>query len=382
MIKERFRRYFGVWPLAIASAPGRVNLIGEHTDYNDGFVLPMAIDRRVTVAAAPRVDDQIVAFSEEFNEQKKLPVRGATSAPSRAWDAYVTGLCRTLEASGIRVPGMSLLISGQGVPTGAGLSSSAALLMALARALSSAMRIGWEPLKMARLAQRAENDFVGVHSGIMDPVASAAGRSGNAMLLDCRSLEVTYVSVPSDVTIVVMDTGMRRALSETEYNDRRATCDAAIRQIRLIAPDVRALRDVSPSLLESAVPLLPATMYLRAKHVVEENARPKALALALAAGDFDAAGRLMNASHASLRERYEVSSIHLDIICDVARDHFACHGARMTGAGFGGCAIALVRTKEVDQFIRQVQPQYEARTYQRATFFAVKGDDGARLEAS
>jgi len=379
VIAERFLKYYGVPPHAVASAPGRVNLIGEHTDYNDGFVLPMAIDRRVTVAAAVRRgDDQVVAFSEEFNEQRKIPLRDA-ALEARGWHSYVRGICRSLELEGHRVVGMSLLIS-KGVPAGAGLSSSAALSVAVARAICAALGIAWDPLRMARLAQRSENDFVGVNCGIMDPIASAVGRSGSAMLLDCRTLEVSYVSVPSDIAIVVMDTGIRRTLSTSDYNSRKAACDAAVRQIRIIAPAVRALRDVSPTLLESAIPLLEVSHYRVAKHVVEENMRPKGMAIALAAGDFTTAGRLMNDSHASLRERYEVSSIHLDIMCEAARAHPACYGARMTGAGFGGCAIALVRSSAVGSFIRQVQPQYEARTYKRASFFAAKADDGARLE--
>jgi galactokinase len=380
MIAQRFREQFGVLPQIVASAPGRVNLIGEHTDYNDGFVLPCAIDRRVRVAAAPRVDDRVMVYAEEFAELRELSLSDPTSPASRQWGAYVVGVMRALRQEGHRVPGMSLFITG-GVPLGAGVSSSAALEIALARVLCVAMDLPWDPLPMARLAQRAENDFVGVNCGIMDQVTATTARSGSAILLDCRKLVTSYVSIPVDVAIVVMDTGARRSVSGSEYNARHSVCHYVVSRIRSIAPEVRALRDVNSALLETAKVLLDATAYRRAQHVIAENGRPKAMASALLACDFGAAGALMNESHASLRDLYEVSSVHLDLICAAARAHPSCYGARMTGAGFGGCAVALVRADATEQFIRQVKPQYEAQTYKRADFFRVRPDEGARLEA-
>jgi galactokinase len=200
------------------------------------------------------------------------------------------------------------------------------------------------------------------------------------MLLDCRTLDLSYVPVPPDVAVVVMDTGVRRRLSGTEYNDRRQACEQAVERIRTIAPGVRALRDVPPELLHEAEASLDPVVLRRARHVVEENRRPADMARALGARDFAAAGALMNESHASLRDLYEVSSVHLDLICEAARFHPACFGARMTGAGFGGCAIALVRSDGVDDFIRHVQPQYEARTYKGSDFFVADADEGARLD--
>jgi len=380
MIARNFRDHFRMDAQLIASAPGRVNLIGEHTDYNDGFVLPIGIDRRVQVAAAPRTDHRVVAYSEAFDEEWDLGTTVVDNLRKRYWSDYVLAVLRVLTLEGHRVPGMNLYITG-GVPVGAGVSSSAALEIALARALCAAMDISWDPYRMARLTRQAENEFVGVNCGVMDQVTAAAARSGNAMLLDCRTLAATYIRLPRDVAVVVMDTGVRRTLGGTEYNARHSVCQYVVSRIRSIAPGVRALRDVNPALLETARVLLDNTAYRRAKHVVHENERPRAMATALSAGNFEDAGALMNESHASLRELYEVSSVHLDLICDAARAHPACYGARMTGAGFGGCAIALVRAEAVDDFVRLTQPQYESRSYKRSDFFRVCPDDGARLDA-
>lgn len=380
MIAERFRERFGAVPQVLASAPGRVNLIGEHTDYNDGFVLPMAIGRRVRVAAAPRADNRMVAVSEEHHEEREILVSSESLAHRAGdWTAYVAAVASALTQDVRRTAGWNLVISG-GVPVGAGLSSSAALELAVVRALCAVSEIPWDARAMARLTQRAENDLVGVRCGIMDQMAASAGRRGHAMLLDCRTLDLSYVPVPPDVAVVVMDTGVRRRLSGTEYNDRRQACERAVERIRAIAPGVRALRDVTPELLRKAEASLDPVVLRRARHVVEENRRPADMARALGARDFAAAGALMNESHASLRDLYEVSSVHLDLICEVARFHAACFGARMTGAGFGGCAIALVRSAGVDDFIRHVQPQYEARTYKGSDFFVADADEGARLD--
>jgi galactokinase len=214
----------------------------------------------------------------------------------------------------------------------------------------------------------------------MDQTAAASGRRGHAMLLDCRSLHMSYVQVPDDVSIVVMDTGTRRTLATSEFNERRAACQTAVAALRAVASEVRALRDVTPEMLDAVESSLDPVILRRARHVVHENLRPMALSRALAARDFAAAGQLMDASHRSLRDLYEVSGVHLDIICETARAHPACYGARMTGAGFGGCAIALVATDSVETFIAETKPRYEARTYKRSDLFPVTADDGARLE--
>lgn len=364
----------------VASAPGRVNLIGEHTDYNEGFVLPMAIDRRIAVAASPRDDDLVVLHSDTFEEGVEFRVDGALrpGGDPAVWSGYVRGVAWALAAAGVRVRGMHALVTGD-VPLAAGLSSSAALEMATARACCELAGAGWDPVSMARIAQRAENEFVGVNCGIMDQLASACGRAGRAMLLDCRSLEVRYHVVPTDVVIVVMDTGVRRSLAASAYNERRAACEAAVAVIRAMHPSVRALRDVTPTMLEDLADRMDAATLKRVTHVVMETARPADFAQALDARNFTRAGDLMIESHASLRDLFEVSSAHLDRVCDVAREHPACFGARMTGAGFGGSAIALVRAAEVEDFIAATQPRYEAATYRKSRFFIAHADEGARL---
>jgi galactokinase len=372
LIADRFRQKYGALPHVVASAPGRVNLIGEHTDYNDGFVLPMAIDCRLRIAVAPSsTDPDATQCAGEYFEQDK-------GAHHRAL-LYMAGVMWALRRDHSPVHGVDAFITST-VPVGAGLASSAALEIAYARALCETAKIPWEPMVMAKLAQDGETTYLKVRCGIMDQAASASGRAGHAMLLDCRTLEMTHVPMPASATVVVMDTGTRRTLGETEYNKRRASCEEAVQHLQKTLPHVRALRDVTLAELARASAGLDPETLRRAQHVVAENQRPAAMAAALRANDVAAAGALMNESHASLRDLYEVSSKHLDIICQEARKHPACLGARMTGAGFGGCAIALVKTDAVDDFIRATQPTYEARSYQRSAFFPVRADDGARVE--
>jgi len=382
MISE-FRGLFGgAESPRVFRAPGRVNLIGEHTDYNDGFVLPLAINRRVCVAASLRRDGRIVARSEEFDESSELAWRTtpAGSKPRR-WVDYVAAVAWALERNGRQLRGANLLISA-GVPRGVGLSSSAALEIATERALCALDEVPWNARDAALIAQRGENDYVGVRCGIMDQMAATAGRAGCAVLLDCRSLEIDYVALPGELAIVVMDTGVRRSLAGGDYNARRAACEQAVTRVRIRYPNVRALRDVTMDMLAIVRDDLDPEVFRRARHVVQENMLPVQVKAALERQSLDEVGALMNASHASLRDDYEVSSTHLDVACELARAHPACYGARMTGAGFGGCAIAAVRSEAVADVIRTVQPQYEARTYQKSDFFSVRADEGARIEPS
>jgi len=376
VITQRFRERFDAKPQVIASAPGRVNLIGEHTDYNDGFVLPMAIDRRLDVAIARRRDHRVTVWSEEFAEGAELDED--QSDRGNPWSAYVAGVfygARTLLGL---LPGMNVLI-GRGIPVGAGLASSASLEMAVARAIWAVAGAAWDPVAAARLGQRVESNHLGVRSGIMDQIAVTFGKAGHSLLIDCRSLAVAPAPMPRDVAIVVMDTGMRRALTSSAYNERRTACETVVAVMQRDDPAIRALRDVTEEMLLEREGRLGATEFRRALHVVRENRRPAAMTAAFAARDYATAGQLINDSHASLRDLYEVSSQHLDIICDAARAHPACFGARMTGAGFGGCAVALVRADAAADFIRTTQPQYEARTYQRSTFYVVAADEGVTL---
>ena len=388
-LEERFVARFSRAPDVIASAPGRVNLIGEHTDYNDGFALPMAIEPRTRVALAVRTDTRLHVFSEAYHEwfeaseppRDHLEVAGPHGVPGQGshWHRYVVAVERSLREVGMPATGFDILIDA-GVREGVGLSSSAALEIALARAMQEGARAPWDPTAAARAAQRAENEYVGVRCGIMDQLASASAIQGHAMLMDFRTLAIEQVELPRDVAIVVMDTGVRRSLATSDYNARRAACERAVAVVRDAHRSVRALRDVDADMLAEVAPRLDAEALDCARHVVGEIARPTAFRAALLNRDFQAAGILMNASHASLRDLYRVSSPHLDAACEVACSHPACLGARMTGAGFGGSAIALVRADGAEDFLTFAIPQYEARTYSRGTFYAVSPVDGARLE--
>ena len=354
-----FAGAFGSRSVGAAWAPGRVNLIGEHTDYNDGFVLPMAIEYGVSAAFAPRTDRRLRAHSVAFGETREAaidalaPDRGGAGDRRGHWFAYVAGMVWAIRRADLAPAGLDIAIAGD-VPIGAGLSSSAAVEIAVARAACAASSIPWSAPAMARLAQEAENEFVGVSCGIMDQLASAACEDGAALLVDCRSLETLRVPIPADAAVVVMDTGVRRRLAASEYNDRRAACERAVQAVRTEAPAARSLRDVDAALLDRARGAMDDVAYRRALHVVHEIGRPVDMADAFAAGRLADAGRLMNASHESLRDLYEVSSPELDAIVARAREHRGCFGARLTGAGFGGCAVALVTADAVDDFQRHV----------------------------
>jgi galactokinase len=377
-VTRRFRESFPGDAPRVAAAPGRVNLIGEHTDYNDGFVLPMAIGRSAVVAFRPRADGVLRAHSIAFDETKEAAT-GALAAPGgHDWFCYVAGILWAFASEGLPVCGMDVVVDGD-VPIGAGLSSSAALEMATARALCAATGTPWDPVRMAKLGQKAENRYVGMSCGIMDQFASAACQAGSALLLDCRSLETLAVPVPSGVAVVVMDTGARRALAGSTYNDRRAACERVAAEIAKARPEVRALRDVTLPDLEAARPRLDATDAKRASHVVAEIARPAAMAAAFRDGDLVKAGRLMKESHLSLRDLYEVSCEELDLVSALARRQPSCYGARMTGAGFGGCAIALVDAGDVDAFCEEVLFGYKASFDLPAALYPCRPMAGARL---
>lgn len=379
LVRRQFDERFGEGTEpAVAVAPGRVNLIGEHTDYNDGYVLPMGIDRHAIVVFAPRDDVVWRAHSVEFSETKEARVDDLQPVDTPGWFDYVGAVVWALSEEGEQVRGADLVVGGD-VPIGSGLSSSAALEMAVARALCEVSGIEWDPKRMALIGQLGENKYVGVRCGIMDQFAAAASRSGSALLLDCRSLETTPVPVPDSLTVVVMDTGIRRSLAAGEYNDRRGSCEAAVAVIREHCPGVSALRDVDRGRLAEMEHMMDPVTYNRAMHVVTEMERPSAFAAAIAAGDPDAAGRLMNASHESLRDLYEVSSEELDLITSLAREQEGCYGARMSGAGFGGCAVALVATEEAETFMSCVSSRYGAATDGLGAFFISRPSAGARL---
>jgi len=375
--REVFGSQFGSDPHGVAVAPGRVNLIGEHTDYNDGFVLPMAIDRGIAVAFAPRADRIVRVHAAMSGETCEYSVDSRQSAAG-GWSDYIAGATWAMAQANLQTAGADLAIVGD-IPVGAGLSSSAALELAALHALCACAGIDWHPTRMAHLARTAENDFVGVACGVMDQFAAALGVEGGALLLDCRWLKWKTVPLPPIARVVVLDTGVRRALTATAYNDRRGACERAVTAVRTRYPDVRSLRDVDKTMLVNVSDRMDREAYQRARHVVAETLRPEAMASAFGAGDLAYAGRLMNESHASLRDLYEVSSPELDAMVAWAQAQPQCYGARLTGAGFGGCAIALVNVSGLADFMRDVASGYRTSTGRTVEPFVATPSAGARM---
>lgn len=344
-----FRSRYGRAPALVVRSPGRVNLIGDHTDYNDGFVLPMAIDQAIWIAAEPRVDGRLEIHS--LLQDAMVDVSLDELVRSGDWADYVTGVAIELRRADIEVMGWNGVIATE-IPTGAGVSSSAALEMATARVFTELADAPWDGVAMAQLGQRAENDWVGANVGIMDQLISACGEPDAALLIDCRSLDRTAVAIPPEAAVVVIDSGTRRGLVDSQYNERRATCEA----VASIC-GVAALRDVDMNMLDEFKPQLADVQYRRARHVVRENAATAETAKLLPRGELEAVGDLMNRSHESLRDDFEISTPMMDLLTQIARSSGA-FGARMTGGGFGGSAVALVETARTDDFIRDVLERY------------------------
>ncbi len=375
-IWERVVRAFveqhGTGPTCVARAPGRVNLIGEHTDYNEGFVLPMAIPWGVWIALSPSPDDAVLAHSLDFEG----PVRFSARRPERGgpkWGEYLKGVAWALGEAGVRVAGWQGTVGGN-VPIGAGLSSSAAVEVAAARAFAAVSGVEWDPARMALLAQKAENDWVGVRCGIMDQMVSAAAREGHALLIDCRTLALRHLPLPPGARVVVIDSGVRRGLVDSAYNERREQCEQAARRLGR-----RALRDVSRTELEARSGELPEPTMRRARHVITEIERTLQAADALSNGDVAGFGRLMSASHASLRDDFEVSTPELDRLVDLSAADPSCYGARMTGAGFGGCIVALVRAEAAEGLAARVCQDYARSSGRQPAAYLCEAAEGAEL---
>ena len=372
--------HFGAPPTHIAVGPGRVNLIGEHTDYNDGFVLPVAIKRDVRVAFTSRNDRRVRLLSVEYGSTFEFDLDAMTFAPDALWANYVQGVAWALEERGIRLAGIDASISGN-VPRGSGLSSSAAIEVAVAFAfLAAAGRSDALPgAQIARAAQHAENGFVGVNCGIMDQFISVLGQENRALLIDCRSLDYELVPMPENVALVIGNTKASRSLASSAYNTRRSECESGVALLQGVLPGIRALRDVTPEQLEEHKALLPENVYRRCRHIVGENARVLKTVEALAAGDLAAVGRLLDASHASLRDDYEVSSPALDAMVAAMHSAPGCYGARLTGAGFGGCAIALVEPGREQALADAIYEQYPRATNIWPEVYTSRAADGARV---
>lgn len=368
-VLEKFRERHGREP-KLAGAPGRVNLIGEHTDYSEGYVFPVAIDRYAWVAFAGNDEHLLRGYSLAEGEERSMPLDALS--PSGSWLDYAAGVVRAHRENGVAIAGMDFVVGGD-VPIGAGLSSSAAFELAIARAVCDLSSAPWEPWISARLAQRAENEFVGVPCGIMDQMASALSQAGCATLLDCRSLRFEAVPIPEALFVVVMDTGTRRALASSAYQARRRSCEEAAARL-----GVTALRDASLD----TVAQLSGTLRRRAFHVVEENSRTLEMASALRRGDETRIGALMRESHESLRDLFEVSSPALDSMVEIASRHPGAVGARMTGGGFGGSAVALVRAPDAEDFLRVVESSYRRDTGNPGKLYACRAVSGAAMWAT
>lgn len=374
-IASHFSDRFGEPARWIVRAPGRVNLIGEHTDYNDGFVLPLAIDRAVWIALRPRNDRRVVVHSIDYKETSEFSL-DTLKHENAGWIEYIKGTAWSLLDSGRQLTGWEGVLQGD-VPHGAGLSSSAALELASARAFAAAGNLPWDPVAMAKLGQRAENKWVGVNCGIMDQLISAAGQADHALLIDCRSLELASVPFPPGVAVVVLDTSTRRGLVDSAYNERRSQCEAAAKFFQ-----VKALRDVTMEQFQRMAPALDPITQKRARHVIGENERTVKAAEAMRCGNAVELGRLMDESHVSLRDDYEVSSDALNAMVECARAQDGCFGARMTGAGFGGCAMALIRAEVAKSFVEKTSAAYQQRTGHTAAVYVCRATNGAEVVAS
>jgi galactokinase len=379
-----FKDHFGSYPSLQVRAPGRVNLLGEHVDYNEGPVLPAAIDRAVLLAGsatndnivelyAPDVDEKVIFSLDTLARKQNL-----SGDPLPNWAHYPAGVAWALQQSGRQVCGIRVVYTSD-VPIGAGLSSSAAVEMAFAVAWQAMG--GWtaDRLALAQICQKAENLYVGVACGLMDQFTSGHGVRDHALLFDTRSLEWEALPLPTGTMLVIADTRVRRNLASSAYNERRSACEKAVEILRLDLPNIHSLRDVTPDDFSRLCPSLPLEIRLRAEHVITEIQRVFSGAAALRSGDQDSFGELMFASHASLRDLYEVSTSELDALVAISRNNSACIGARLTGAGFGGCTINLIKQDLLDQFIQDLRKDYQLRTGRETDIYACYASQGASL---
>jgi galactokinase len=371
-VVEAFERHFRGSPDLLIRSPGRVNLIGEHTDYNEGFVLPLAIERALWIAVRARNDRTVRMWSSLGDQWAEFPLAALTRGGG--WSAYVQGVANELQQAGRKLTGWEGSITSD-IPTGAGLSSSAALELATARAFAEVSALPWDPVEMALISQRAENEWVGMNCGIMDQLICAAGHPDQALLIDCRSLTWTPAVVPPGAMVVVLDTSTRRELVDSAYNDRVASCEEAA-----AAFGVTALRDLDRETLQAGRSRLEPVVFRRARHVITENDRTLAMASALNEGNLIEAGELMQASHTSMRDDFEISSPALNAMVTAAMESPGCFGARLTGGGFGGSCVALVAADHVDTFASATLARYEAATGLHGTAIPTRPAAGTSIE--
>lgn len=373
-IFNEFRKMYSENP-RIFRAPGRVNLIGEHTDYNEGFVFPMAIDRYTYIGISKREDSILNIYSAGFDES--ISVDLLNPEPKKHWSDYVAGVAVVLQNEGYPVSGANIYIDSN-VPLGAGLSSSAAIEVSSALAFTGLNNHEIDKLTIAKICQKAENSYVGMNCGIMDQFVSVHGKKDNALFLDCRSLN--YELVPLDISkagIVICNTMVKHELGSSEYNKRRKECETGVNAIKTKYPNVTALRDAVMGYLEEVKNEIDEVVFRRCKHVISEDERTALSISALKTNNFDLFGKLLNGSHDSLRDDYEVSCKELDIMVDAARSMDFVYGARVTGGGFGGCTVNLVQHDSVEKFSKEIKIKYKEKTGIEPELFSFLPSNGA-----
>jgi galactokinase len=376
ILQDQFKELYGQHA-RVYCAPGRVNLIGEHTDYNDGFVMPVAVDMYTWVAAAPRNDTQVHVYSNNVSEHAEMDLQDTNLHVQGHWSAYVLGVAASLRLAGQELRGANLLVEGK-VPMGAGLSSSASVEVAAGYALLATSRVSISLVELAKICQRAENEFAGARCGIMDQMIACCGRANYALMLDCRPVEFQLLPLFSDAQFVVSNSMVRHDHAASGYNARRADCEMATRILSGEMPGMQALRDVTLLDLERFSQSLPAVVHRRARHVVSENARVIAARNALERGDPELFGRLMRESHRSLRDDYEVSCPEVDTLVEFACEQDGVYGSRITGGGFGGCTISLVQRGKVEEFRRSLAQRYQQATGKKPDIYVFQASDGVR----
>jgi len=374
-ITNAFVHLYGAHP-RIYRAPGRVNLIGEHTDYNEGFVMPMAINFSTYVAMTKRDDRVIKIHSDTFKEAASIDLTHAPARGQKHWSDYAFGVALRLQEAGHVISGANMLVHGE-VPLGSGLSSSAALEVATGLGLLDISREKIDRLQLAKTCQKAENEFVGARTGLMDQFIACFGKAGHAVMLDCRSLESQALPIPDEVSVVVCNTLVKHELASSEYNARREQCEAGVRILAHHLPDVNSLRDASVADVEKFKGELGEIVFKRCRHVASENDRVRAAARALQERDLKTLGKLMFESHESLRDDYEVSCRELDVMVDLARAIDGVFGARMTGGGFGGCTVNMVDVSAADEFERVIKAEYAKATGRVPEVYVCAAADGA-----
>jgi galactokinase len=372
-----FAYRFGRAP-TVSRGPGRVNLIGEHTDYNDGFVMPAALEFATLTAASRRPDRRLQIYSMIMDETREFDLDSPPAGPSGDWSDYVLGVALMLEGSGRTLSGADLIIWSD-VPIGAGLSSSAALEVSCAHALLTESGLPFDPIEIAQLCQRAENDFVGMRCGVMDQYISCCGVAGHALLIDCRSLESRHVAIAPNLRLLIANSRVRHQHAGGEYNLRREACEEGVRLLSRYLGPIRALRDVTPKQLESKRRKLPELIYRRCRHIVTENARVLEAERALEAGDFVACGRAMNASHVSMRDDFEITCPEVDMLAGLAQNVKGVYGSRMTGGGFGGCTISLIEASAIDKASQMLTDGYRIAMGRDVDIYVCAPSDGAQL---